>query len=104
MVNFLEIKGITKYFELGKEQLQALEDIHFEVTKGELICLIGTSGCGKTTLLRIIAGLEKPSSGQILLEGKAIEATGRERGMVFQEPRLLLLLMLKCVLNYKLIS
>src|SRR5665647_2079009 len=88
MANFLEINGITKHFKLGKGQIQALEDIHFEVAKGELICLIGTSGCGKTTLLRIIAGLEKQTSGQILLVGKAIEATGRERGMVFQEPRL----------------
>jgi len=88
MANFLEIKGITKHFKLGKGQIQALQDIHFEVKSGELICLIGTSGCGKTTLLRIIAGLEKQTSGQILLNGKTIEATGRERGMVFQEPRL----------------
>lgn len=88
MANYLEIKGITKYFELGKGQIQALEDIIFEVAKGELICLIGPSGCGKTTLLRIIAGLEKQTSGQILLDGQAIKATGRERGIVFQEPRL----------------
>lgn len=88
MENFLEIKGISKQFKLGKGQIQALEDIHFEVTSGELICLVGPSGCGKTTLLRIIAGLEKQTSGQILLDGKAIESTSRERGMVFQEPRL----------------
>lgn len=88
MENFLEIKGITKYFKLGEGQIKALEDIHFEVTSGELICLIGTSGCGKTTLLRIMAGLEKQTSGQILLDGQVIESTGRERGMVFQEPRL----------------
>lgn len=88
MATFLEISGITKHFKLGKGQIQALEDIYFEVAKGELICLIGSSGCGKTTLLRIIAGLEKQTSGQILLNGKVIDATGRERGMVFQEPRL----------------
>ena len=88
MENFLEIKGISKQFKLGTGQIQALQDIHFEVTPGELICLIGTSGCGKTTLLRIIAGLEKQTSGQIMLDGKEINSTGRERGMVFQEPRL----------------
>ncbi|KGP77130.1 ABC transporter ATP-binding protein [Desulfosporosinus sp. Tol-M] len=88
MANFLEINGISKYFKLGKGQIQVLEDLTFKVSSGELICLIGPSGCGKTTLLRIIAGLEKQTSGQILLEGKAIEATGRERVMVFQEPRL----------------
>lgn len=88
MATFLEINGITKYFKLDTGQIQALEDIHFEVAKGELLCLIGKSGCGKTTLLRIIAGLEKQTSGQILLDGKVIDTTGRERGMVFQEPRL----------------
>lgn len=88
MATFLKIDGITKHFKLGKGQVQALENIHFEVASGELICLIGSSGCGKTTLLRIIAGLEKQTSGQILLDGKVIKATGRERGMVFQEPRL----------------
>ena len=88
MANLLEINGITKHFKLGKGQIQALEDVHFEVASGELICLIGRSGCGKTTLLRIIAGLEKQTSGQILLDGKIIAAAGRERGMVFQEPRL----------------
>lgn len=88
MASFLKVNEITKCFKLGGGQIQALENIHFEVAKGELICLIGTSGCGKTTLLRIIAGLEKQTSGQILLNGKAIETTGRDRGMVFQEPRL----------------
>ncbi|EGW41709.1 ATP-binding cassette domain-containing protein, partial [Desulfosporosinus sp. OT] len=88
MANFLVLDGITKQFKLDKGQVQALEDIHFEVAKGELICLIGSSGCGKTTLLRVIAGLEKQTSGRVLLEDKEIETTGRERGMVFQEPRL----------------
>lgn len=88
MTNLLKIKGITKYFKIGKGQIQVLEDIHFEVASGELICLIGSSGCGKTTLLRIIAGLERQTSGQILLDGQEVTAAGRERGMVFQEPRL----------------
>jgi ABC-type nitrate/sulfonate/bicarbonate transport system ATPase subunit len=88
MGNFLEIDGISKYFKLANARIQALENIRFEVTEGELICLIGSSGCGKTTLLRIIAGLEKQTSGQVLLDGQVVDTTGRERGMVFQEPRL----------------
>ena len=88
MENFLEIQGITKFFKLGEGQIQALKDIHFEVTSGELVCLVGSSGCGKTTLLRILASLEKQTTGQILLNGQVVEFTGRERGMVFQEPRL----------------
>ena len=88
MAIFLEIKGITKFFRLGRKQILALADIHFEVAKGELICLIGPSGCGKTTLLRIIAGLEEQTSGQILLNGNVIASTSPERGIIFQEPRL----------------
>lgn len=88
MASFLEIRNISKYFRIGKVQVQALENIHFEVASGELICLLGPSGCGKTTLLRIIAGLEKQASGQILLNGNAIKTTGPDRGMIFQEPRL----------------
>ncbi|HBV87727.1 ABC transporter ATP-binding protein [Desulfosporosinus sp.] len=88
MANFLEIKNISKFFTIGKGQVLALENIHFEMASGELICLLGPSGCGKTTLLRIIAGLEKQASGQILLHGKVITTTGPERGMIFQEPRL----------------
>ncbi|MCO5384911.1 MAG: ABC transporter ATP-binding protein [Desulfosporosinus sp.] len=88
MANFLEIKTITKYFNIANGQIKALENINFEVASGELICLLGPSGCGKTTLLRIIAGLEKQESGQILLNGQTIDASGPERGMIFQEPRL----------------
>ncbi|EHQ87753.1 ABC transporter ATP-binding protein [Desulfosporosinus youngiae] len=88
MADFLEINNITKSFNLGKGQVLALDNLHFKVASGELICLLGPSGCGKTTLLRIIAGLEKQTSGQILFKGRLIESTGRERGMVFQEPRL----------------
>jgi len=88
MTSFLKIKGITKQFKLGNGQIQVLEDICFEVASGELICLIGSSGCGKTTLLRIIAGLEKQTTGQIILDDNVVAAAGRERGMVFQEPRL----------------
>lgn len=88
MASLLAIQGITKQFPLRSGQILALDDISFEVAAGELICLIGRSGCGKTTLLRLIAGLEKPSSGQILLDGKTIVTTDPERGMVFQEPRL----------------
>lgn len=88
MSNLLVVRSISKEFSISKGQILALVDISFELELGELICLIGRSGCGKTTLLRVIAGLERQTSGQILLDGKVILTTGPERGMVFQEPRL----------------
>jgi NitT/TauT family transport system ATP-binding protein len=62
----------------------ALHDINFKIHKRELVCVIGPSGCGKSTLIRILAGLEAPSSGEMLLNGKAVHGPGPDRGMVFQ--------------------
>ena len=65
--------------------MEALKNINLDIEENEFVCFIGPSGCGKTTLLRIIAGLEEPSSGEILIEGQPIKGPGPERGMVFQE-------------------
>jgi NitT/TauT family transport system ATP-binding protein len=62
----------------------ALKDINFKTHKREFVCVIGPSGCGKSTLIRILAGLETPSSGQMLLDGKEVHGPGPDRGMVFQ--------------------
>ncbi len=79
-------QGLTKEFcREEKEPVVALDDISFEVEDGEFVCILGTSGCGKTTLLRIIAGLEKPTSGEVLVGGVPVEGPSPERGMVFQE-------------------
>jgi ABC-type Fe3+/spermidine/putrescine transport system ATPase subunit len=80
----LSIRGITKCF--GEKS--ALADVSFDVTEGEIVCLLGPSGCGKTTLLRIVAGLETPDAGQILLYGQDIGALPphrRDFGLMFQE-------------------
>lgn len=79
-------QGLTKeFYREEKEPVVALDDISFEVEDGEFICILGTSGCGKTTLLRIIAGLEKPTRGEVLVGGVPVEGPSPERGMVFQE-------------------
>ena len=62
-----------------------LKDINLDISSGEFVCLLGQSGCGKSTFLRLIAGLEKPTSGEILLEGSPIKAAGLDRGVVFQD-------------------
>ncbi|ETP72307.1 ABC-type nitrate/sulfonate/bicarbonate transport system, ATPase component [Lachnospiraceae bacterium JC7] len=64
---------------------RVLEKIDLHIDEGEFVCILGQSGCGKSTLLRLIAGLEKCSSGQIIVDGKAIEGAGLERGVVFQD-------------------
>jgi NitT/TauT family transport system ATP-binding protein len=80
----LEVKGLDKEFETPKGKVKALKDINFRTHKREFVCVIGPSGCGKSTLIRILAGLETPSSGQMLLDGKEVHGPGPDRGMVFQ--------------------
>ncbi len=80
----LEVNGLGKLFESQQGQVQALKDINFKAHRREFVCVIGPSGCGKSTLIRILAGLDLPSSGEVLLDGKAVHGPGPDRGMVFQ--------------------
>ncbi len=84
---FLRLEGVGKQFG----SVAAVHELDLEVTKGEILALLGPSGCGKTTTLRMIGGLERPSSGRILLNDKVISSTEafsppeeRDMGMVFQ--------------------
>ena len=69
MENIIELKGIKKCFE---DNFVAVEDFNLEVKKGEFVTFLGPSGCGKTTTLRMIAGFDIPTEGQILLNGEDI--------------------------------
>ena len=82
----LRLDAITKTYPDGT---RALASISLDVQAGEIIALLGASGCGKTSLLRIIAGLESPSSGVVWLDGEPIAAPHRAIGMAFQEARLM---------------
>ncbi len=68
----------------ANETYLALEDINLEIRDGEFLCLVGHSGCGKSTMLSLIAGLERPTAGTILLDGKPIAGPGPDRSIVFQ--------------------
>ena len=67
------------------ETVHALKDLNFTLKKGELLTVLGPSGCRKTTLLNIAAGFIKPTSGNLILNNKEIDGPGVERGMVFQQ-------------------
>ena len=81
----LEIQNVSRVFP-GKKgtQTQALTPINFNVNENDFVTILGPSGCGKSTMLRIIAGLDHPTTGQVLLDGKRITGPGADRGMVFQ--------------------
>src|SRR5213596_2958417 len=84
----LAIEGVSKSFRSASGNVLALDRVSLNVAEGEFVCLVGASGCGKTTLLNMIAGLEKPDSGEVLADGKPVTAPGRERLVMFQEPAL----------------
>ena len=69
--------------------VQVLNDISFEMREGELLSVVGLSGCGKTTLLRIIGGLLDPDSGSVRVDGRTVRGPGLDRAIVFQQPSLL---------------
>jgi len=80
----LIIRNLSKSFPSNRGSIVALKSINLALYRSEFVCVVGASGCGKSTLLNIIAGLEEPTSGEILLEGAPIDGPGANRGMVFQ--------------------
>lgn len=86
----LKLSDISKSFSRvdSDEVTNAVSGISTEMHKGEFVSLVGTSGCGKSTILRMIAGLIAPTTGEITLNGQPIKGPGPDIGMVFQKPTL----------------
>ncbi len=80
----LQVNHLNKRFPSQAGPIDALRDVSFQIHRREFVTVIGPSGCGKSTLIRMIAGLDHPTSGEILLDGKPVTAPGPDRGMVFQ--------------------
>lgn len=99
MTKILKVSNLTKtYGKEGEKQYQALKGINFTVEKGEFVGIMGASGSGKTTLLNILSTLDKPTSGQVLVDGQDLtqlkqnqmaEFRGKELGFIFQDFNLL---------------
>ena len=84
-MNQLSIQGVSRTFTSHKGvRTQALLPVDFEVRENDFVTILGPSGCGKSTMLRIVAGLDFPTTGQVLLDGKLVQEPGADRGMVFQ--------------------
>jgi ABC-type nitrate/sulfonate/bicarbonate transport system ATPase subunit len=85
----LEIRDLAKSFVIDGSAHPVFSGVDLSIERGEFVAIVGESGSGKTTLLRIIAGLEAADTGSVTLSGKEVRGVGTDRGMVFQEPRLL---------------
>jgi nitrate/nitrite transport system ATP-binding protein len=81
MDGFLRIEGLSKSFTADKP---VFSDVSFTLAQGEFVCIIGHSGCGKTTILNVLAGLDTASSGHVFMDGREVAGPSLERGVVFQ--------------------
>lgn len=81
---FLVIDHVTKVYQTPKGPFTVLDGVNLTINEGEFICLIGHSGCGKTTLLNMVSGFNTPSTGEVRLQGKPITKPGPDRMVVFQ--------------------
>jgi NitT/TauT family transport system ATP-binding protein len=89
----IELKGVSKRYPgtqgvAGAGASEVLSDIDLQLRAGEFVCLLGASGCGKSTILNLLAGFEKPTRGEVLQGGQPVVRPGPERGVVFQQPTL----------------
>jgi nitrate/nitrite transport system ATP-binding protein len=82
--SFLRVEGLAKRFASGKGELTVFDRVDFTIARGEFVCIIGHSGCGKTTILNVLAGLDEPSSGYVFMDGREVSGPSLERGVVFQ--------------------
>jgi NitT/TauT family transport system ATP-binding protein len=81
----IELRNITLEYVSADNPVTALRDVSFSVEPAEFLCVVGQSGCGKTTMLNIVAGFLQPTSGGILIGGKTVTGKGLDRGVVFQD-------------------
>src|SRR5678815_387683 len=89
MKTSLEITGMTKIFQTPSGPFTAIKDVNAMIREGEFVCILGHSGCGKSTVLSIIAGLQRATLGGVVIDGKEVDEPGNDRGVVFQSPSLL---------------
>lgn len=87
--NYLELSQVAISFPSSKGSFLALQNVNLKIAKGEFISIIGHSGCGKSTVLNIVAGLYKATVGGVILEGKEVTEPGPDRAVVFQNHSLL---------------
>jgi ABC-type nitrate/sulfonate/bicarbonate transport system ATPase subunit len=84
----IDVRGISKTFRTRRDPIPVLDDISFSVAEGEFVAVIGPSGCGKSTLLGVLAGFERPDTGEVRVDGEPVREPKRTGIFIFQQPSL----------------
>jgi nitrate/nitrite transport system ATP-binding protein len=84
---FLDVRGLSKTYVAGAPPV--FEHVDFSIARGEFVCIVGHSGCGKTTILNVLAGLEQATAGTVIMDGQEVSGPSLQRGVVFQSHALM---------------
>jgi NitT/TauT family transport system ATP-binding protein len=84
-MSIVEVRHVSMVFGSGENRHAVFEDVSFDVELGSFLCIVGSSGCGKTTLLRQIAGLQKPTAGSVIFNGEPVIRPTQDKAIVFQD-------------------
>lgn len=87
-MNILETENLKKYYDMGEIQVKALDGITLSVKKGEFLAIVGTSGSGKSTLLHMLGGLDIPTSGKVVVDGKDISKMAKDELAIFRRRKI----------------
>lgn len=87
--HFVSVEGLSREFPHASGHTTVFEDVNLNIERGEFVCIIGHSGCGKSTILNVLAGLDEPTRGVVIMDGKEVRGPSLDRGVVFQNYSLL---------------
>ena len=87
-MNLLSVRNLKKYYHTGENTVKALDGIDLDVGKGEFLAVVGTSGSGKSTLLYMLGGLDNPTSGEVIIDGRNISGLSRDELTVYRRRKI----------------
>ena len=87
-MNILSVRNLKKYYNTGENTVKALDGIDLDICKGEVLAVVGTSGSGKSTLLHMLGGLDNPTSGEIIIDGRNISGLSRDELTVYRRRKI----------------
>lgn len=87
-MNILSVRNLKKYYNTGENTVKALDDIDLDICKGEFLAVVGTSGSGKSTLLHMLGGLDNPTSGEVIIDGRNISGLSRDELTVYRRRKI----------------